>query len=154
MYCKKCGAQLDDNALFCSNCGEKCLADINITEQSEPVNKKTSGGEKILRFINIVAIIFTMFIGVINLLVSNIAGGIIMLLTSILLIIFVFRKKQITKIKDKLANFKARKFIIVVVYLLLPIVMFTSVGIGASLGDSSSSRRILIPLQYHMQNRF
>ena len=74
MYCKKCGAQLDDNALFCSNCGEKCLADINITEPSEPVKKKTSGGEKILRFINIVAIIFTMFIGVINLLVSNISS--------------------------------------------------------------------------------
>ncbi len=139
MYCKKCGAQLDDNALFCSNCGEKSLADINITEQSAPVKKKTYGGEKILRFINIVAIIFTMFIGVINLFVSNIVGGIIMLLTAILLIIFVFRKKQITKIKDKLANFKAHKLIIVVVYLLLPIVMFTSVGIGASLGDSSSS---------------
>lgn len=23
MYCKKCGAQLADNANFCKNCGEK-----------------------------------------------------------------------------------------------------------------------------------
>ena len=148
MYCKKCGTQLDDNALFCSNCGEQRSADINITEQAALVKKKTSGGEKFLRFINIVAIIFTMFIGVINLFVSNIAGGIIMVLTTILLIIFVFRKKQITKIKDKLANFKARKFAIVVIYLLLPVVMFTSVGIGASLGDSSSANPDTIAVSY------
>ena len=150
MYCEKCGTQLNDNALFCSNCGEKCSAAINITEPPTLVKKKTFGGEKFLRFINIVAIIFTMFIGVINLLVSNIVGGIIMVLSTMLLIIFVFRKKQITKIKDKLVNFKACKLTIVVIYLLLPVVMFTSVGIGNSFedGNSSSSNPDTIAVSY------
>ena len=139
MFCKKCGNQIDDNALFCSNCGEKCSAESITIEQNVNTKQKTSFGEKFLRFINIVAIICTILVGTINLLVSNVLGGVIMLLTAILLIVFVFRKKQIAKIKGKIANATARKLIMTVIYLLLPIVMFTSIGIGATFGDSSSA---------------
>ncbi len=139
MFCKKCGNQIDDNDLFCSRCGEKCSTDNTTTNNNVNEKQKISIGEKILRLINILAIICTVFVGTVDLFVSNILSGVIMLLTAILLIVFVFRKKQISKIKGKIANATARKFIITIIYLLLPIILFTSIGIGAMFGDSSSA---------------
>ena len=133
MFCKKCGSQLDDNALFCSNCGEKCSSDVGATEQK--TNVKISIGEKVLRFINIVVMVFAVCFGVINLLLSNIIGGIIILLTTILLIVFVFRKKQISKIKNRIVSITTRKIVVTIIYLLMPVIMFASVGFGSSLMD-------------------
>ena len=40
MYCGKCGTQIEDNALFCPNCGEKTLNSNTSTQQTTKTNIK------------------------------------------------------------------------------------------------------------------
>jgi len=39
MYCKKCGAKIEEESKYCENCGEEV---IKIEEESEKVNKDSS----------------------------------------------------------------------------------------------------------------
>lgn len=44
MYCEKCGTQIDDDSVFCQNCGEKQIdfnykSDINIKTSRPKINK-------------------------------------------------------------------------------------------------------------------
>ena len=139
MYCRKCGNELDDNALFCSKCGEKSSVEEerNVVVSNE--SYEATIGEKLLRLINIVVIALNFLVGIVQLLLSNILGGIVVLLVTILLVTFVFRKKQIDKIKAKFKNAGLRRIIITAIYLLLPIVMFAGIGIGASFEDGGNT---------------
>ena len=41
MYCKKCGyPYIDDDALFCPNCGQKCFTDSEEAKQNTDVTEK------------------------------------------------------------------------------------------------------------------
>lgn len=43
MYCGKCGTQIEDNALFCLNCGERTVnTDANKNKQSKVTTKKSA----------------------------------------------------------------------------------------------------------------
>ena len=139
MFCKKCGNQLEDNALFCSKCGEKCDSNTEVLNKKSAVEFKQSIFETILRLMNIVAIVVTFLVGLVQLLMSNIIGGIIILLFLALMIAFVFRKKQIAKIKSKIPNEIVHKIIITTIYFLLPILMFASIGVAAFFTDGSGS---------------
>lgn len=44
MYCKKCGAQIDEDSVFCEKCGEK---QINTFDASEVNNSESSETDKI-----------------------------------------------------------------------------------------------------------
>jgi len=66
MYCGKCGAQIDDNALFCSNCGERTI----ITDTSTPKQPKV-GAKKFVLPLGIVAGVVLIVV----LIVSLIGGG-------------------------------------------------------------------------------
>ena len=139
MFCKKCGNQLDDNAMFCPNCGEKCSADVDaVVEQNKNESQKLSMGERLLRILNIATIVITAFVSFINFASENIVGGIITVLIPILLIVFVFRKKQMSKIKNKIASVSARKWVVTLIYLLLPAVMFASIGISTAFESSDA----------------
>ena len=46
MYCGKCGTQIDDNALFCTNCGEKTLNSNKSTQQTTKTNIKKNFQEE------------------------------------------------------------------------------------------------------------
>lgn len=37
MYCENCGTKLDENALFCSNCGHSIKGEVNVQKESEKV---------------------------------------------------------------------------------------------------------------------
>lgn len=77
MFCKFCGKQVDDDSLFCSNCGnsliksKKCETEVELSQNDESVNfstskeevaiakeKRSRKGELILLFIMIAMIIF------------------------------------------------------------------------------------------------
>ena len=155
MFCKKCGSQLNDNALFCSNCGEKCDSNADAFYEKPAVEFKQSVFETILRLMNIVAFVVTILVGVVQILMSNIIGGIIILLFVALVIAFVFRKTQISKIKNKIPNEMIRKIIVITIYFLLPLLMFASIGIAASLTvDSgvSSANHDAIAISYAESN--
>ena len=40
MYCGKCGTQIDDNAMFCSNCGERTVITNTSTQKQPKVGAK------------------------------------------------------------------------------------------------------------------
>ena len=155
MFCKKCGRQLDDNALFCSNCGEKCDSNAEMFCEKPAVGFKQSVFETILRLMNIVAFVVAFLVGVVQILMSNIIGGIIVLLFVALVIAFVFRKTQIAKIKNKIPNEMIRKIIVITIYFLLPLFMFASIGIAASLTEDSgvsSANHDAIAISYAESN--
>lgn len=129
MYCKKCGNELDEKNLTCPSCGEKYSDETSM-------DCKISVWEKILRFLNILVIILTLFVGVVDVVTSNIIGGIIMIAITVLIIIFIFSKGQMKKIKRKIRNPIVRKITVTLIYLLLPIIMFLGIGIGARFESS------------------
>ena len=155
MFCKKCGSQLDDNALFCSNCGEKCDSNANAFNEKPAAEFKQSVFETILRLMNIVVFVVAFLLGVVQILMSNVIGGIIILLFVALVIAFVFRKTQIAKIKNKIPNEMIRKIIVITIYFLLPLLMFASIGIAASLTEDSgvsSANHDAIAISYAESN--
>ena len=54
MYCKKCGSQIDDDSIFCQNCGEK---QIDFNDKSD-INIKTSRPKKTNKIAVVVLILF------------------------------------------------------------------------------------------------
>ncbi len=139
MYCKKCGNQLDDGMQFCSYCGEKCSESPNETALPNNQNTQDSLIERILRFICMAVFVITVFVGVVQLLTSNIVGALIILLIAILSFVFILQKKKIAKIKSRCTNAIAKKLLVIAIYLLLSVVMFISIGVGGMLANESSA---------------
>ena len=40
MFCEKCGSQIDDDSVFCQNCGKKQTKAIDIGSSTESLDKK------------------------------------------------------------------------------------------------------------------
>ncbi len=77
MYCKKCGAQIDDEAVICPKCG--CATDNYAQNTSKGVDK-TSGGIIVAAiFLPIVGLIA----GIVNLCNKKTNSGIAYLITGI-----------------------------------------------------------------------
>lgn len=59
MYCSKCGIELDEESLFCNQCGNKVVSDNAIEEEKtlEKESQSTNGDKEILKPIIIIAII-------------------------------------------------------------------------------------------------
>lgn len=61
MYCKKCGSEIAEDAVFCPKCGQKQTDQTNIVTESIPTHKPNaakSGIVIIQVFVAIVVIIF------------------------------------------------------------------------------------------------
>jgi len=133
MYCKHCGNQIDDNSLFCNKCG-KSQTDENKVKLSKKEKIKVGKAEKIARVINILFFVFAYFVAFTTFVDIAVAEGginpavlpaIIIFVGTLLLNIFVFKKKQIAKIKEKCGEHKrVKKIIVSAIYILLPIILF------------------------------
>ena len=49
-FCRKCGKPLSEGAVFCPNCGTKCVA-ISVSEQSAPSATASVSGKTVLLFL-------------------------------------------------------------------------------------------------------
>ena len=64
MFCGKCGTQMEDNALFCPNCGEKTVnPDANTKKQSKVNAKKFALPLAIVTGIVLIVVLFVSLIG-------------------------------------------------------------------------------------------
>ena len=61
MYCKKCGSEMTEDAVFCPQCGQKQTDQTNTVAESTPIHKPDAvkGGVVIIQFV--VAIIVIVF---------------------------------------------------------------------------------------------
>lgn len=76
MFCKKCGAQLEDNAVFCGNCGAKMeetpvpaptSANVGMTQQVTVGNKgKSSGAGKIVAIVFVVIVLLVAIVAIVK----------------------------------------------------------------------------------------
>lgn len=64
MFCGKCGTQMEDNALFCPNCGERTVnTDVNTKKQSKVNAKKFALPLAIVAGVVLIVVLFVSLIG-------------------------------------------------------------------------------------------
>ncbi len=124
MHCMYCGGTIGNNNK-CNTCGS--LA-------------RTSLIEIIARFIISIALIFNYLFAIGCILVNKmLIEGITVLIGTFAVHIFLYRKRQIKKIKIKLFHVKARKIIFSLIYMGIFLSMFLIMAVGTSLGNSTIS---------------
>lgn len=135
MFCKHCGNQLNETDAFCNRCGNPQAESHDIMQSSMQKNDcEISKAEKIARIINILFFIFAYCVSLITFIyIAAEEGGvspsvfpaIVILVLTILLHLFVFKKKQIKRIKNKFKKKpKLSNIFVSVIYIVLPLILF------------------------------
>ena len=120
MVCRNCGKQVPLSAGVCSECGYNVSSFL----------------EKILRLINIIVMAVSLICAFVGILAGNIWGGIILASITILSIVFVFRNCQIAKIKKIFGGAFLQRLVAVVIYCILPVIIFIGFGVWGTLDNS------------------
>lgn len=132
MFCRYCGNEIKDNDAFCSKCG-KSQSDDKANKISKEKYQSTKI-KKVARLINILFFAFAYLVSFVTFIYIAVEDGgispavlpaIIIFIITLLLNLFVFRKKQISAVKSKFKNNKkVSNIIIAAIYIILPLALF------------------------------
>ena len=119
-FCVKCGTSLDDNATFCTNCGEKVITETYTNNNpniviNNVINNKSEGTKKVGVFTILGYVIgIPLAISSIGMMATgNIGGGICYLLAALCILPF------INDLLEKRFKFKLSKILRIILFLIL-----------------------------------